>query len=943
MNKRFLRAAIGAILLVPGLVLALGMGEIEAHSYLNQPLDARIPLKSYDVGDLKELKVSLASEAEFARAGVTYAPVLKHIRFKVVMDPKTKTHYIRVYTLVPISDAYLNFLVELNWPQGRLIREYTLLLDPPDVTTATAPGIEAPAVDEAPADEVPVQQPQAMTPPAAVSRDSQAIVYGPVRINETLWEIAERIQSDHPDASIEQIIMALQRNNPNAFINNNVNNLKAGVILRIDNPDDIRAMSKSQAQREFRRQYQAWLDYKRRRAANTQAQKQTMGQGSGSGEEPGEQGGAGSLKLMPPDGKDKQLGQMEPGDGDKQTRERIAQLQQQLDEAMAEASSGKQENAVLRERLKSLEEQMSALQRVVTVKSDELASLQEQLQHEQQALDARDVAAAAKATSEAVEVEAEQEPAKADEPGMIDAIAKGVQSWYKNPLQVGISGGLLVLLLVLVLLYVRQRRAAGEDIIYNNKLDQNARYKDDIFDEEQLQSWSADQGFDSDMDESLPDDPMAQADIFIAFGKFDEAVALMEEAIENEPDNLALKVKLDDILNLKSKPRVISAEEMAAAAAAAEGDDFESATPSAMEEPGFDLDEDFSAEPMAEMEPEASVSSDFDFTEPATKPAAPELSGFDSMSEHDVEIVPIEDDGEDEFSGFPNYGSDYTKPYEGSLISEEEISNFHRELGPEPAGIALDEAELTAAVEPESATPTATTEEDGLEFNIDDLSFAEGSAIEQTPAINADALDFDLGDLEGLDEDLSSEPAVSLSSDNTLEFDTSDLDSLLESDEDLMLNSTAADADVLDWDTALDTEGTEESEISDDEFAKLQDMVAEDPATKSLAEEEVDIESSLDSAMDLDAGFDLDSELSTALDELEQELEMPDIDLSSDEDVDLLNTVDEVGTKLDLAKAYMDMGDPDGARSILEEVQVEGNSAQKQEAEELLEQLSEMA
>lgn len=916
MIKGFLRATILVAFCLPGIASALGMGEIEAHSYLNQPLNARIPLKSYDPSDIKGLKVSLASESEFARAGVEYTPVLKGVRFKVVLDPKTKTHYIRVYTTTPVRDAYLNFLIEVNWPQGRLIREYTLLLDPPDMSTSTAPGI----------DMVETQEPEeaqkpAATPPAVTTRaGSQSIVYGPVRLNETLWDIAERIRGDRRDISIEQIIIALQRSNPNAFINNNVNNLKAGVILRIDNPNDIRAISRSEAQQEFHRQYQAWLDYKRRRSANPQQQKQSQSlqqQQPADGSARDGQGSGGTLKLVPPQGDDKQLGQSEQTATDKVTQERITQLQGQLDTALTEAESGRQENAVLRDRLKALEEQLAALQRVVTVKSDELASLQQQLQGEKESLE-QEIAADTVVEEEVIEpeavttTEATHEPVDVEviktptEPGFIDKLAKGVQSWYQNPLQTGIIGGLLVLLSILVLVFVRQRRKARENLIYSSNLEKNARYQDDYFEPDTADSWDTESGFEAEMEGGMPDDPMAQADIFIAFGKFDEAVELMEQAIEADPENLALKVKLDDILNLKTaKPRVVSAAELQAAAAEAE-EEFEGIGTSSIE----------SAEAAETLMDEGEIETPVD-------------DPFAGLSEHDIEIVPIDDDHGDDQLDYPNYGSDYTKPYEGSLISEDEISTFHKEIHTEPQASGIDLPEDDVALEPIAEGLDEAGADDALEFNVDDLSFSaeepEGPA-EAEPASSSAALDFDLGDLEGLEgvEDQLAELESIEPQDSAVEFDTDGLDDLMDINiEPEPAPSTLESEADLDWPEESAT-STEADDFSDEEIADLQDLVAEEDIP----------ESGLD--------FDLDTELTSALDELEAEMEMPDIDLSSDEDVDLLNTVDEVGTKLDLAKAYMDMGDPDGARSILEEVQQEGNAGQKQEAGELLEQLLEM-
>ncbi|WP_409521641.1 FimV family protein, partial [Pseudomonas sp.] len=130
--------------LYSGLVPALGLGDINLQSALNQPLNAEIEL--LDVGDLTrdEVKVRLASQSAFDQSGVDRPFFLNDLRFTPVM--RGKTSVVRVVSTQPVREPYLNFIVEVARPGGTLLREYTLLLDPPDspYLAATAPAARAP-------------------------------------------------------------------------------------------------------------------------------------------------------------------------------------------------------------------------------------------------------------------------------------------------------------------------------------------------------------------------------------------------------------------------------------------------------------------------------------------------------------------------------------------------------------------------------------------------------------------------------------------------------------------------------------------------------------------------------------------------------------------------------------------------------------------------------
>ena len=122
-------AIVFGALLLPNQALTLGLGDIEVSSALNQQLDAEIALLSANEGDAETLIIKLASREEFQRAGLDRPFMLNSIRFTTEL--RDGVPFIKITTPKPVREPFLNFLVEVDWPQGHLIREYTILLDPP--------------------------------------------------------------------------------------------------------------------------------------------------------------------------------------------------------------------------------------------------------------------------------------------------------------------------------------------------------------------------------------------------------------------------------------------------------------------------------------------------------------------------------------------------------------------------------------------------------------------------------------------------------------------------------------------------------------------------------------------------------------------------------------------------------------------------------------------
>ena len=269
MAKRLVPVVVILGWLIPGVAMALGLGPITMRSALNQPLLAEIDIHSVQPGDLDSLAVRLASDEDFQRVNVERPSYLNQIDFKVVVR-QDGSAYVRLTTKQAVTEPYLDFLVEARWARGRALKEYTVLVDPPVLAAeapapveqpSTAPVFAPPPQQQAqrqpapqPRAQQPKPRPQPQTQPAPRPAPRQftapaptgSMDYGMVKRGDTLWEIAETLRErSGTDATVHQIMMALLRANPKAFVNNNVNQLKAGYVLRIDNPDTVADLSQS--------------------------------------------------------------------------------------------------------------------------------------------------------------------------------------------------------------------------------------------------------------------------------------------------------------------------------------------------------------------------------------------------------------------------------------------------------------------------------------------------------------------------------------------------------------------------------------------------------------------------------------------------------------------------------------------------------------------------
>lgn len=912
--RNLVLAIAAATALTSEMVYALGVGEVTLKSALNQPLVAEIELLDAKTLAPGEVVPGLASAEDFNRAGIDRPYFLTDLTFTPVLRPDGK-NIIRVSSTKPVREPYLNFLVEVLWPSGRLLREYTLLLDPPLYSPETAAAV-APQLPTAAPVARPTGAPRATSQAAPARSSTAASPAGneyKVASNDTLWEIAERTRQG---GTVHQAMLAIQDLNPDAFIGGNINRMKNGQVLRLPSAEQIASRSQTEAIEQVAQQNASW---RQGRAQPVSERQLDARQRSAAGAAPSRSETGDSLRLVAPEtGKSTAGSDTGTAADAKALRDRLATAEESLD-------SSRRENLDLNDRLKDLEGQLEKLQRLMQLKDDQLAKLQAQLGAEpvgETAAPEEAVVASGSAEAEApgadiatepeaAEPETEvtpvaQEPESAAKPAPAAAPAPAtpaappaepvadsyLQQLMANPLLLAALGGSALLLLLVALMAVSRRNAMKEAELQESLLADSE--PDNLYVEKpalavadlevtdnQVVAPASDDALDSIA--GMANDPIAEADIYIAYGRFNQAADLLQNALNDEPQRTDLRLKLMEVYaelgdrdgfarqeaelrdiggssasidQLKSRYPAMGFGAVAGVAAAGTAasdfdsfnlDDFESDQPA----PGAALDPDDAFDLSLD-----DLQLDDDFSATAAPVAEPAKQQPDALDELNFDDLNLETEAD-------------TQPADDFSFELDELSS------PVADASLADELE-SFSLELDEELPAATESE----FSLDEVLTEPAAGVEQP----ADSFDFDLPELE-------TEQSASMPD----EFDLSLDDELSEN---AQPETFAAELDEIE---------AELGDISRDLEEPLDvPQVGDEPAPTNLAAAPIG-ESSDD---------------------------------MGDDDFDFFAETDETTTKLDLARAYIDMGDAEGARDILDEVMVEGSDTQQQEAREMLAKLA---
>lgn len=409
-----------ALALASSTAAALGLGQIEVRSRSGQPLLAEIPIVSVDPSELEQLQARLASPETFARVGLQPPQgIVSGLQFAVALDDAGRP-VIRVTSDEPVSQPLLTFLIEVDWGQGRLVREYSALIDAPRTVSAPAqPAIEAAVVAAPNVIERPVEAPPAAVDPTAEPAipaeavPDTAIAAAPVPMapvpveaaaepaagseylvqrGESLSKIAGQL--DVADGySLDQAMIALLRANPDAFIGGNINQLKQGAILRVPTGNELAAIDTAQATEIVRGQVRQWRDARRpvpQPAAGAEAT-QSIASASRTSTTAAAPGSGARLEIAPPGASratraGTQSGINAGGEG--------KMLRQELQETKESLAARDAELQELKGRIAELEKLQTDQQQLMSMKDSELAAVQQRLATSQAAAPATQPAAA---------------------------------------------------------------------------------------------------------------------------------------------------------------------------------------------------------------------------------------------------------------------------------------------------------------------------------------------------------------------------------------------------------------------------------------------------------------------------------------------------------------------------------------------------------------------
>ena len=322
-----------------------------------------------------EIKTQLASAEEFSKAGVDRQFFLTGLKFTPVINANGKS-VIRVTSANPVKEPYLNFLVEILWPNGRLLREYTVLLDPPlykpqqviyapqPASVASSNRSSAPIQQRPRAAQASAPTPQVSQPVARTTNALQGSEYS-VQKNDTLWEIAARVGGN---AAVHQTMLAIQDLNPNAFLDGNINRMKSGQVLRLPTEQDINSRSRAEAIAQVAQQNTSW---KTERVAQTGAERQLDAtHRSEAGAAPATVEKTDNLRLVADaPGQAQQAADQGDAANGQAVQDQLATAKERLDSTALE-------NEDLKGRVEDLNSQLEKLQRLIELKDNQLAQLQ---------------------------------------------------------------------------------------------------------------------------------------------------------------------------------------------------------------------------------------------------------------------------------------------------------------------------------------------------------------------------------------------------------------------------------------------------------------------------------------------------------------------------------------------------------------------------------------
>ncbi|WP_395695129.1 FimV family protein, partial [Piscinibacter sp.] len=282
--------AAAALWLAASNAYALGLGRLSVQSALGEALRAEIDVTSITPEEAGTLRVKVATPEAYRAAGVDYNAVLPATNVELQRRADGRP-YLRVTSDRAVQEPFVDVILDISWASGRLVREYTMLFDPPTMARAPAPTPAAPAAAPViaaappapaaapvppatrPARPAPEARPAAAPAPAAAAAAPAPVGADEykVRAGDTLSRIAGKTQ--RPGVSLDQMLVSLYKANPDAFLGSNMNRLKSGVVLSVPSSEDAKAVTQAEARQLIQAQSADFSAYRQRLAGAVPAAK----------------------------------------------------------------------------------------------------------------------------------------------------------------------------------------------------------------------------------------------------------------------------------------------------------------------------------------------------------------------------------------------------------------------------------------------------------------------------------------------------------------------------------------------------------------------------------------------------------------------------------------------------------------------------------------------
>jgi pilus assembly protein FimV len=989
-SRKTLSAAVLSALLCTS-AYAAGLGKLTVLSSLGQPLRAEIELTSVAKDEAGTIVAKLASAEAYRQANIEMTPALFSLRFAV--ETRGDRQFVRVTSAQPVNEPFMALLIELGGTNNRLMREYTFLLDPADLRmgqstqVAATPGAggrnsassqsamtQAAAVPQPEAQQKPMAQQkpavqQARPQRAARSEAPREQAAGSenyqVKSGDTLAQIAGQLKPE--GVSLDQMLVALYRANTQAFVGNNMNRLRAGQILSVPDADAAKTISKSEARGVIVAQAADFNAYRNNLAgqvaASAQPKKAESSQSAGGKitaqveEKPtAANESKDKLKLSKAGAAAKGAAGASSGIA-AGTEDQIAK-----EKALAEANS----------RVKELEKNVGDLQKLLEVKNKDLAAQQKQLDAKAAAAAPAPAPAAAKeaapavaaapaasaapaAPADAVKTPAAQadagkapatdanasadkpaEQAAAEKPVEAPAAVKPAPAKPKKvvappppPPETSFLDDLLgntVLLSSLgagllaglgALGFYRMRRKKQEQPYDDSILADSSLKANSLFGSTGGQSVDTSNSvFNSSFQPAASQldanevDPVAEADVYIAYGRDAQAEEILKEALRTQPERHAVRLKLLEIYSSRKDVRAFEtvATELYSMTKGEGAEWPEAAAMGAALDPNNPLYA--GAKPMDSTAGAAANS-------PATEPMDAELDELLSTTDpHQSTFGALDTLGANSAYFATTMASDLPPASEAEVPEMPSAEDEAHAEAEAPSANVLDFDLAGLNLQPPSepkmdASPKETAPEASTDLDFGTLDFS----LEQNPQVSAEEAD---------------SPRTAMSVDvgsDDLSFLSAEVPSLTEEpapQESAPLESASMDFDLSD--ISLDLNPSESKVEAESPKVSADDLAAPtlDFSTANTMLDLTQSAPSFDQPQDINLDLPQDQFESNLITETEDD--------SSPES--------EMATKLDLAIAYQEIGDRDGARELLDEVIKGGNSEQSEKAKSLLEALA---